>query len=178
MEYGAWAMRSTAARWWGVLTSEVTNSSALRNHRIVTQSVPLILKSHTLYDSSSLLPTKVLIWMKLIQRQLGRSARLLLSKQIPKQNRQILFVGSIGSRSTSNTAVRLREEDDLLSDMAKGSKFDLKVPKGTKDCMFIFITQVQRWAQILCLQKYTTQDLSYLYNCYWHASRAGNGYGH
>jgi hypothetical protein len=75
--------------------------------------------------------------MKLIQPQLARPSRLYFLKQILKQRQNSRFLGITGSRNISGTAVRQKEqEDNPFLEMAKGQKFDLKVPKGTKDCTF------------------------------------------
>jgi len=72
--------------------------------------------------------------MKFTHRQLARSANSIFSKQTTK-TRQLSLWRIAASRNISGTAVRRRELDEHpVADMAKGSKFDLKVPKGTKDC--------------------------------------------
>jgi hypothetical protein len=77
-------------------------------------------------------------WMKLIQFQFTRSARSLRILQRSKQPRisPPAPAGPWITRSRNFSAsFKSRTED---ADMApKGQKFDLKVPKGTKDCTFL-----------------------------------------
>jgi len=72
--------------------------------------------------------------MKFTQRQLARSATSLFSKQTNKPGRSQVW-RIPGVRNISSAAVQQRGlDEDPIVDMAKGPKFDLKVPKGTKDC--------------------------------------------
>jgi hypothetical protein len=75
--------------------------------------------------------------MKTVQPRLLRSARSLRLLSAVSRSTTFTRARETFTNSQNFSATARREEDDLIM-APKGQKFELKTPKGTKDCKLLW----------------------------------------